>query len=250
MNNLGVQSLIAYATKRNIVDESSTRAAVGLIARTESGLDETARMVRAVGSEALVLPVDVTDQSRPPQVIHTIESRFGSVDILVNNAGVLGLGSIATVDPTAWWNTFEVNVRAPMLWVQAVLPGMLSRKQGRIINVTSEGAKMTLPNGSAYIASKAALSRMTAVLDTEVRDQGVLVFAFGPKASTAMTDELGSSTALTEQQREWFRAAAASDPDGRLARSLTLFAELLSGRLDHLAGRHLESEYPIESQVG
>jgi NAD(P)-dependent dehydrogenase (short-subunit alcohol dehydrogenase family) len=103
---------------------------------------------------------------------------------------------------------------------------------------------MTVANVGAYIASKAALSRMTAVLDAEVRERGVRVFALAPKAEgTAMVDELCTSDALTDAQRQQFRRDAASRPAGeRLERSVELFVELLSGRLDDLAGQHLASE--------
>jgi len=219
-------------------------ADIAVVGRTRPALEQTAQELAEVGVRVLVHAIDVALPGAAEKVIRSAEAELGPVDILVNNAGVLCLGAIETVNSDYWWHAFEVNLRAPMRWTQEVLTGMISRGRGLIINVSSAAANWTVPNASAYCASKAALTRMTAILDAEVRSRGVLSFAFSPRAATDMTEELGTSSDFTEQQRQMFKSASAVDVDGKLSRTVDLFRRVVSGELDHLSGRHLESEEP------
>jgi len=136
------------------------------IGRTSSDLDEVAR---ETGAHPLVL--DVRDPAAVEAAFGRIAAEHGVPDLLVNNAGISG-GSGLTWDvaPEAWWQVLEINVRGTFLCSRAVLPAMLERGSGRIINLSSGAA--TFPVGldndgtitSAYMASKAAVNRFTAAL--------------------------------------------------------------------------------------
>jgi len=86
----------------------------------------------------VTIPADVTDPAAAPQVVAVVEQRLGPITLLINNAGQFrAFGLIGAVDPLAWWNEVEVNLRGPFLYAHAVLPSMLTRRRGRIINVAS-----------------------------------------------------------------------------------------------------------------
>ena len=117
-------------------------AQVAVVARSRNELEETVSEISAGGGRATAFPADVADADAIRSAIEEIERRMGPVDFLVNNAGILGpLRPLADSDPAAWWRGMEVNVRGPMLATHAVLPGMIARRRGRIVNVSSAGAR-------------------------------------------------------------------------------------------------------------
>ena len=135
---------------------------------------EVLRLDVAQGAD---LVVDVTDQ----QAVDAAVERVGPVDILVNSAGVVGpnlpLWEVSTED---WERTFAVNVTGPFRLCRAVVPGMVDRGWGRIVNLASMAGKDGNPRLSAYSASKAAVIAMTKSLGKELATTGVLVNAVAP----------------------------------------------------------------------
>ena len=221
-------------------------AAVAAVGRTRSALEETVAMIHAKRGAARAFQGDLTQDGTAASVVAAVNAELGDIDILVNNAGSMRLGKVATINPAVWWSDFELNVKAPMLLTQAVLPTMISRQSGVIVNITSAAADWIVPAASSYIASKAAVDRFTAVLNAELTGTGVLAFLLGPRAATDMTEALTTAEAFTAEQRAMFTKAQATEPELKLTRSLSLLLRILSGELDHLAGQHLESETPPE----
>jgi NAD(P)-dependent dehydrogenase (short-subunit alcohol dehydrogenase family) len=146
-------------------------AAVAVTARTEGDLAETVRLVERQGGTAIAVPGDVTDAPAAEAVVRAVEARLGSVDVLVNNAGRFrSLGVMWEADPDDWWRDIEVNVRGPFLFIRAVVPGMVARGRGHVLNVSS-GAGLGTPAGySAYGISKTAVTRLSDAQEVE-RDQ-------------------------------------------------------------------------------
>jgi NAD(P)-dependent dehydrogenase (short-subunit alcohol dehydrogenase family) len=163
------------------------------------------------------------------------ERALGPVTLLVNNAGVLQpIGLAWEVDPDAWWRCLEVNLRGPYLCARAVLPGMVARRAGRIVNIASGAAGGPCPDGTAYGSSKAALVRFTDSLAAETREFGVAVFAVDPgNVETAMHAYLGQSAAWLKRRG---RHAPRYTP---AAQTGALVAALAAGRADALSGRFL-----------
>lgn len=219
---------------------------VAIVGRNEAVLKSTAAELSSQGPAVLPLVADVSN-STVVETVRMARDSLGSIDILVNNAGVTSLGEIAAIDPDDWWHAFEVHVKAPMVWSQAVLPEMIQRGSGRIINVTSTAAVWTVPGASAYIASKAALSGFTRVLDAEVRSKGVLAFAYAPRLKSDMTEHIASSPVVPPAFREALAAVTEEELARRRQRSIDLFKRIISGDLDEYAGQHLESEDPPTS---
>jgi NAD(P)-dependent dehydrogenase (short-subunit alcohol dehydrogenase family) len=164
-------------------------AAVAVTARTADQLQGTVALIEQAGGRALACAGDLADPETVARTVHAVADRFGPVDALVNIAAALGpAGGVMETDAAAWWRACAVNLYAPDLWSQAVLPGMLARRREHIINVAT-----SLPpvrRGEAYHISKTALVRLTEGLAAEVRAQGVVAFAIHPGGVwTAMSEE-------------------------------------------------------------
>lgn len=145
-----------------------------MTARTEAEIRDAASSIQEKGGRAIAILGDVTDFGMVREWVAETERRLGAPDILVNNAGVSGSGgSFWEIDPEDWWRTLEVNLRGPMLCSQAVLPGMISRRRGTIINVGSNAGIRPLPGNIAYGTSKAALLRFSESLAAAVADFGM-----------------------------------------------------------------------------
>jgi NAD(P)-dependent dehydrogenase (short-subunit alcohol dehydrogenase family) len=167
-------------------------ARVVLTARTAGELDEVAGQIRKRGGTALALPADLSDRAVARQIVVDVEAAVGSIEILVNNAGI-GSSSkplpVVDFDDDFWDKTLAVNLTTPYLLCKAVLPGMLSRRWGRIINVASINGKIGSLHGAAYAATKHGLLGLTRTLAMEVAAQGITVNAICPgPVHTVMND--------------------------------------------------------------
>jgi NAD(P)-dependent dehydrogenase (short-subunit alcohol dehydrogenase family) len=151
--------------------------AVAVAARSRDQVDDTAH---AAGARALALTLDVTDAASIAAALERTTRELGPVDVLVNNAGVAESAQFVKTEPDFWDRHFAVNVRGPYLLTRAVLPGMLERRWGRVINVASLAGLFGSPYVTAYTASKHALVGFTRALATEVSGKGVTVNALCP----------------------------------------------------------------------
>ena len=125
-------------------------AAVAVCARSEDEVTGVAGEIEGRGGHALAIRCDVTDRQQVESMVAPAEDAIGPVDLLVNNVGRFGpVGPLAATDPDNWWQTLEVNLREPLYWTRAVLPGMLTRRHGRIVNVSSGVGFAAIPMLSA-----------------------------------------------------------------------------------------------------
>lgn len=213
-------------------------AKVAVASRTAAQLEQVAAEIGDAGGIALAIPTDVTDRDSVERMVQKTESELGPVDLLVNNAGSFySIGPVWETDPEAWWRDVTINVLGVYLCCHAVLPGMIERGQGRVINLIGGGATNPFPYGSGYGTSKAAVMRFTETLAAEVKAHGVKVFAMGPGlVRTALTEFQMES----EEGRRWLSRIvklleAGKDVPPTLAGELAV--EIGSGRFDTLAGR-------------
>lgn len=226
-------------------------ARVAVTARTAAPLSETVELIEGAGGRALAIPGDVAEPDAVAHVVGMAESQLGSVDILVNNAGVMGpVGYDWNVDAEGWWRTFEINMRGPFLCTRAVLPGMLRRRRGRIVNISSGAAFNRLPQMAGYCATKAALTQWTHCLARETQGHGVVVLAFAPGfVRTPMTEELTRSSDVPKETGDFFRAFLNDGRDTPIARSVQMLLFLVSGRADALSGRFIHAKDDEEALV-
>ena len=155
-------------------------AKVVLAARTRETLEQVAAELRETGAEALAVPTDVTDVDAVKQLIQRTLDVYQHVDILINNAGIGYFGPVVDFDPDDWDAVLNSNLKAVYLCAKYVLPSMLERGGGQIINVLSVAAKVAFQASSAYCAAKAGALALTKVLASEVRQQNIRVTAVLP----------------------------------------------------------------------
>ena len=166
-------------------------AKVCITARTESELYKTQRELREEG-EVFAKPINVAEADSVKLLVAEILGRYGRLDILVNCAGVQGaIGPFWECSLDDWKDAFSINLFGTIYTCRAVLPHMVERKQGKIINFSGGGATGPRPNFSAYAASKAAIVRLTETLAEELGPFNIQVNAIAPGGvNTRMLDEV------------------------------------------------------------
>ncbi|VVP61012.1 putative oxidoreductase [Pseudomonas fluorescens] len=172
-----------------------------IITGASSGIGEAAaRMLSAVGHpllllarridrlEALALPnalcrgVDITDRGALLAAVSEAETQFGPADGLINNAGVMLLGEMSKQDPAQWEQMLDVNVKGLLNGIHAVVSGMIERKRGTIINVSSVAGRKTFPSHVAYVGTKFAVHGISENLREELSPHDVRVITIAPGA--------------------------------------------------------------------
>ena len=130
----------------------------------------------------MVVPTDVRDQEQMNRLAERTIEVFGGIDVWVNNAGVIERDETDFVsdDVEDCWRVVETNVRGPMLVAHAVLPSMLARGEGRLLQVNSGSGYNLQTSYTGYGISKGALGRLTALLDAQYRDRGIRTLDLAP----------------------------------------------------------------------
>ncbi len=158
-------------------------ARVAVAARTLAQLEQVAREIRKEGGEALAVATDVSSAGDVAALFSASERTFGPVDVLVNNAGVVARRPFVELSEADWDLQLDVNLKGAFLCARAALAGptgMLSRRRGRIVNVSSISGTLGTPKLAAYCASKWGLIGLTKALAAELSGSGVSVTAVLP----------------------------------------------------------------------
>lgn len=171
--------------------------------------EELARELGDLG--VLAIECDVRDAKSVEKAVELAKKRFGKIDVLVNNAGISKSGLLIDTDEATWDDVFDVNVKGAFLVTKAVLPDMLSRASGSIINVSSIWGEKGASFETAYSASKSAVIGLTKALAKEVAPMNVRVNAVAPGAVD--TDMMKCYT------QDEIKAICDEIPLGRLART-------------------------------
>jgi len=192
-------------------------------ARTAAALEAVEKEIRAFGREAMGIVCDVGDDAAVREMVRRAEEHFGKIDILVNNAGYFcSLHPIAEMPDAEWERSLRDNLSSAFYVSRAVMPGMIARRRGSIIMMSSLGAKAAYPFGTPYAAAKAGLFGLTRALAAEGGPYGIRVNALSPGVveGTEVHDKVG---------RELERIAGIS-PEARLkdAREAALLRRVLS----------------------
>lgn len=167
---------------------------LALLARTESYLQAVADEIREIADVRVgYATADVSDRSGVEAAIAKLKDEMGPADILINNAGIAAFGSVLDMDPEEWERIVKVNLFGTYYVTRAVLPDMVERKTGAIINVSSTSGLRGAATTSAYSASKFGVQGFTESLMQEARKHNIRVTALTP--STVNT-ELASSIGL------------------------------------------------------
>ena len=220
-------------------------AAVGLVARSEEALAAVRDEVLEGGGIAAAVAADVSDPIALRAAIEGVSRQLGPIDVLVNNAGVNGpVGAAWEVDPADWWRALEVNLRSVFTCTTLVLPSMLARGQGRIINITSQAGVYRWPMESAYSVSKAAVIKLTENLAVELKHTGVTAFSAHPGILSIGLSEPALANRAPKDAAEgkiftWIRQELEEGRGTELAEATRFILRIAAGDCDSLSGRHL-----------
>lgn len=211
---------------------------VTLVARSAPGLEETRLLVEESGGAALTVVADVTDAAAMTDAVETVESEVGPINLLLNNAGSLrAIGPLWETSPSDWWSDVTTSLAGTYNLCHEVVPLMLARGEGRIVNLTSYAGTRPAPYQSAYGAGKAAVNSLTESLAAEVGAGGINVFGIAAGFThTDMTHHLTTSP----EGRRWLPEAGS----GRVVApedTAQLIAFLAGGGGDELSGRLLHT---------
>jgi NAD(P)-dependent dehydrogenase (short-subunit alcohol dehydrogenase family) len=155
-------------------------ARVAICARDEQELATARAELRKLGAEVLALQCDITNRTEVGEMVLRTLDRFGRIDVLVNNAGVIQVGPLEVMTHRDFEEAMKTHFWGPLHTILAVLPHMRRRHQGRIVNISSIGGKLSIPHLVPYSASKFALVGLSEGLRAELLQEGVVVTTVCP----------------------------------------------------------------------
>ncbi len=210
---------------------------VAICGRDADRLAGAARELSAEGGVVFPVQADVTRADDMASAAARITEELGVIELLVCNAGALGgIGPVAEVDPTLWWEDVEVCIRGTFLSLQSVLPAMITEGAGRIVVVSGGGAFAPISNLSGYAVAKTAIVRLVEIVAAEVAASGISVFAFSPGP---LATDMGRAVSSSELGRRWLPALGAVYQSVTATDALSAAAKvvaLLGGGFDALSG--------------
>lgn len=198
----GASRGIGEATARHF---ASLGARVALLARSEDAINRIAGDITAHGHEAISVACDVANWQQASEAVARTEQAFGSVDFLVNNAALIDpIGRIEDIDPLAWDTVVDVNVKGAFHMLRAVVPGMIRKGSGLVINISSGAATGAMEGWSHYCATKAALLSLTRTAHKELSPKGINIVGLSPgTVATDMQRSIKTSGINPVSQLDW-----------------------------------------------
>ena len=234
---------------------ASAGAAVGLVARSAEQLAEVRDELIDGGGTAAAVAADVTDPEDLRVAVEEVSDQLGPIDVLINNAGVIGPGGAAwEVDNEDWWRTLEINLRSVYTCTSLVLPSMIARGQGRIINITSHAGVYRWPLVSAYSVSKAAVIKLTENLAVELKRTGVTAFSVHPGLlpiglGKPALENLAPADSVEGKVYGWLRRELEEGRGAEPDEAARFVLRIAAGDCDALSGRHLEVHDDLDELI-
>lgn len=187
-------------------------AAVVCCGRRSAPLHETVAQIEGAGGRALAVPTDITQRGQVRSLVDAALGRFGAIDVLFNNAGSFqSIAGVHEVEPDLWWQDVTINLYGSLLMIREVLPHMMGRDRGIIINMN--GGRPV--GGTGYACGKAGLMELTRILAEELKlaKSSVIVLGAGPGLVRTDMTELQAST---ESGRRWIPSTKECFEAGKL----------------------------------
>ncbi len=227
----GASKGIGFETCRVLADAGADIAAVG---RDEAGLAEVCKAVEALGRRCVPITADLATVEGPRTAARKALDVFGTIDILVNNAGVTTIKSIidTPVDDWEWVN--NVNLRAPYLLAQALVPKMIEQRMGKVINISSQSGVVALDDHGAYGASKGGLNMLTKVMTVEWAKHNIQSNSICP---TVILTPMGEMVWGDQAKGDPMKAKIPAGRFGRTTEVADLILFLASSASDMICGQ-------------
>ncbi|MGQ9454451.1 MAG: SDR family NAD(P)-dependent oxidoreductase [Armatimonadota bacterium] len=179
-------------------------AYVAAAARDMAALDQLCQEITNNGGTAIPVHLDLRSEASVKQAVDHVSLNLGPIDILVNNAGIMTLKKITDTSTEVWDEIMDTNVRGVFLMCREILPEMIKRRKGRIINIGSLAGRRGYDSQGAYCASKHALVGLSKVLALETQEFGIRVHMVSPGGVlTDLSKELRLSRGEPEDSSEW-----------------------------------------------
>jgi len=175
---------------------------VVLAARNREALATVEREIREIGGRALSIATDVSDEAAVAAMVEKTARELGPIDLLVNNAGTLERAQVVDTEAAAWDRVLDVNLKGAFLCTRAVLPSMIDRGRGRVVNVSSISGKLGTPLLTAYCASKWGLLGFSLATAEEMKPHGIQVFSVCPGSVNTVMLEQGLPGATPDMEPE------------------------------------------------
>ncbi|AUG76063.1 3-oxoacyl-ACP reductase [Kitasatospora sp. MMS16-BH015] len=204
--------------------------AVGLLGRTHGTLIETLKECVRHGARGVAVTVDVTRPGAVREAVRAVERDLGPVDLLVNNAGQVDRAEVPLweADPNQWWQVVETNLRGPFNLMRYVLPGMVSRRSGRVLNLNSGFALRPDGNYTAYATSKGALLQLSDNLADSLAAHRVVILDVSPGA---VATDMTAGMPMFKDMKAW----------GSIPYMVAVTVDAARGRFDALHGRFIHA---------
>jgi NAD(P)-dependent dehydrogenase (short-subunit alcohol dehydrogenase family) len=221
---------------------ASEGASVALVARRADKLAEVAQAIAALGSEAVAIPADVTQEADIERIVRETIQTLGGIDVLVNAAGIIENGTIETTRLQDWDYMMNVNVRAPFYLMQCAMPHLVERR-GNVVNVSSVTGIRAFPGILAYCASKAAVDQLTHCAALEMAAKGVRINAVNPGVVVTQLHRTGGMD--QETYSAFLEHSQKTHPLGRVGQPEEI-ADLIYFLASARAGWVTGGSYPID----
>jgi short-subunit dehydrogenase len=179
-------------------------ARVAIAARDGGDLERAAEQLRSMGAEVLPVPADLTMREEAESAVEKVREAFGPVDVLVNNAGTIAVGPMETMTIDDYRNSINTHFWGPYFTTAAVLPDMRRRRQGRIVNISSIGGKISVPHLLPYSVGKFALTGFSEGLRSEALKDNIYVTTICPGLMRTGSPRNAFFKGQNEAEYAWF----------------------------------------------